>query len=355
MTETAFQPLTLRNGVTWANRMTLAPLTNKQSHADGVLSSDEIRWLEARGEGGFSMVMTAAAYVQRDGQSFEGQLGVSEDLHDAGLAELAARLKATGTQSALQLQHGGNRALPEFSGLPTVSAVEGRGARELTEAEVEALRDTFIAAALRAQKAGFDGVEVHGAHGYLLTQFLSAQNTRTDIWGGSYENRTRLVREIVSGIRKACGAQFTLGLRISPERYGIALEEAQRFATEMMTGGDLEYLDVSLWDYVKAPEDTGTGRLIDAFMDLPRGDCALGVAGKIYSSADVRACLSVGADFVMIGRGGILHADFPKAMAAQADFRVKDLPVTADYLRSQALGEKFVSYMSSGWPGFVEG
>ncbi|RRH78238.1 NADH:flavin oxidoreductase [Falsigemmobacter faecalis] len=355
MTETAFQPLTLRNGVTWENRITLAPLTNRQSHEDGVLSDDEIRWLEARGEGGFSMVMTAAAYVQRDGQSFEGQLGAATDLHDAGLAELAARLKASGTQSALQLQHGGNRSRPELSGLPMISAVEGRGARDMSGAEVEALRDTFIASALRAQKAGFDGVEVHGAHGYLLTQFLSDQNTRSDIWGGSYDNRTRLVREIVSGIRKACGADFTLGLRLSPERYGIALEEAQRFATEMMTGGDLEYLDVSLWDYAKAPEDTGTGRLLDAFMDLPRGTCALGVAGKIYAAADVRACLSAGADFVLIGRGGILHADFPQAMAADAGFRARDLPVTAEYLRSQALGERFVSYMATVWPGFVEG
>lgn len=354
MTETAFQPLTLRNGVTWANRLTLAPLTNKQSHDNGVLSSDEIRWLEARGEGGFSMVMTAAAYVQREGLSFEGQFGISGDLHDEGLAALAARLKAIGTQSALQLQHGGNRARPELSGLPTVSAVEGRGARGMTTAEVEALREAFISSAVRAQKAGFDGVEVHGAHGYLLTQFLSTENTRSDHWGGSYENRTRLVREIVSGIRKTCGASFTLGLRLSPERYGVVLEEAQRFATEMMTGGDLDYLDMSLWDYAKAPEETGTGRLIDAFMDLPRGDCALGVAGKIYSAADVRDCLSSGADFVLIGRGAILHADFPKAMAADSEFRVKDLPVTADYLRSQALGEKFVSYMAT-WPGFVEG
>lgn len=355
MTHTAFDPLKLRNGVTWKNRLALAPLTNKQSGDDGVLTEDETRWLEARAEGGFGMVMTAAAYVQPDGKAFERQLGIADARHDEGLRALAARLRAAGAASAVQLQHGGGKCSAEVSGLQPVAPSEGRGARAMSGAEVEALQQNFIDAALRAQRAGFDGVEVHGAHGYLLTQFLSPQqNQRSDRWGGSYDNRTRLVRDIVSGIRQACGAGFTLGLRISPERYGIPLDEAQRFATEMMTGGEIDYLDVSLWDYAKRPEGADSGRLIDAFMDLPRGDCALGVAGKIYSGEDVDACFAAGADFLLPGRAGILHADFPAALARDPAFRMAGLPVSRDHLRAQALGEAFVDYMAT-WDGFVRG
>jgi 2,4-dienoyl-CoA reductase-like NADH-dependent reductase (Old Yellow Enzyme family) len=182
-----FQPMTLTRGPTWKNRFMLAPLTNTQSHPDGVLSNEEFHWLTKRAEGGFALTMTCAAHVAAGGQGFPGQLGVFDDKHLEGLTRLASTIKAKGAVSSVQLHHAGSRSPKELVGQPVCPSDEPKsGARALLPAEVEALRDNFIAAAVRAQKAGFDGVEIHGAHGYILAQFLSPEiNHRTDRWGGS--------------------------------------------------------------------------------------------------------------------------------------------------------------------------
>lgn len=165
------------------NRFMLAPLTNLQSHADGVLSDDEYRWLTKRAEGGFAVTMTCAAHVQAAGQGFPGQLGIFGDQHLGGLSRLAAGLNGEGTHSVVQLHHAGMRSPRELIGEAPhcPSANEEFGARAMSLDEVKASRDAFIAGAKRAEKAGFHGVELHGAHGYLICQFLSAEvNQRTD-------------------------------------------------------------------------------------------------------------------------------------------------------------------------------
>ncbi|MFZ5668078.1 MAG: NADH:flavin oxidoreductase [Pseudomonadota bacterium] len=358
MPATLFDPLTFARGPAMKNRLMLAPLTNLQSHADGRMSDDEFRWLTMRAEGGFGLTMTCAAHVQRIGQGFPGQMGVWSDDHLEGLTRLAAAIKAQGSVAVVQLHHAGIRSPREIIGEAPVgpSADEETGARELTAAEVEQLRDDFIAAAVRAQTAGFDGVEVHGAHGYILCAFLSAQfNRRTDRWGGSPENRARLVVEILDGVRAACRPDFQLGLRLSPERFGIDLGEIQALARRLMTERKIDYLDMSLWDVRKAPMDEPyQGRsLIGYFTELDRGEVRLGVAGKIMTGEDAQWCLDQGCDFVLIGRGAILHHDWPKKVAADPAFRPVALPVARDHLRREGLGEAFVNYMAT-WKGFVE-
>ncbi len=163
------------------------------------------------------------------------------------------------------------------------------GGRALTTAEVEKLRDDFIAAAKRAETAGFDGVEVHGAHGYILAQFLSPElNRRDDAYGGSLENRARLIFEIVTGIRAACRPDFQLGIRLSPERFGLKLAEIRDVAAELLADAKIDFLDMSLWDVKKEPvEEEFHGRsLMSVFTELPRGQVCLGAAGKIASAAD---------------------------------------------------------------------
>lgn len=358
MPKTLFDALTFARGPAMKNRLMLAPLTNLQSHVDGRMSEDEFRWLTMRAEGGFGLTMTCAAHVQRVGQGFPGQMGVWSDDHLEGLTRLAAAIKARGSLAAVQLHHAGIRSPRALIGEAPVgpSADEETGARALTGDEVERLRDDFIAAAVRAQKAGFDGVEVHGAHGYILCAFLSAQtNRRTDRWGGSPENRARLVVEILEGVRKACRPDFQLGLRLSPERFGVDLGEIRDLAQRLMTGGMIDYLDMSLWDVRKEPMDEPyQGKsLISYFTDLDRGDVRLGVAGKIMTGEDALWCLEQGCDFVLIGRGAILHHDWPKRVAADPAFRPASLPVTRDHLRGEGLGEAFVGYMAT-WKGFVE-
>jgi 2,4-dienoyl-CoA reductase-like NADH-dependent reductase (Old Yellow Enzyme family) len=354
---TPFDELALARGPTWRNRFMLAPLTNGQSHPDGTLSDDEFQWLHWRAHGGFGLVMTCAAHMQRQGQGFGGQLGIFSDDHLPALIRLAKAIRDEGAVSSVQLHHAGIRSPAELIGQTPVGPSDDAetGARALSEAEVEQLAEDFIAAAVRAEKAGFDGVELHGAHGYILCAFLSAEtNRREDRWGGSLENRARILRTIIDGVRARTRPDFQLGLRLSPERFGLKIDAQISLARELLAEGKLDYLDLSLWSVFKPPmEEAFASRpLIDWFTELPRGETRLGVAGKLLSGEDVRRSLEHGADFAILGRGAILHHDFPRRMAADPDFRTIDLPVTRDYLRRERLGDAFIAYMS-GWKGFV--
>ncbi|MFC0282528.1 NADH:flavin oxidoreductase [Camelimonas abortus] len=347
----------LPRGPAMKNRFMLAPLTNMQSNPDGTLHDDEYNWLVRRAGGGFALTMTCAAHVQRSGQGFPGQLGIFSDDHLPGLTRLADGVRAAGSLSSVQLQHSGQRAVRELGGEPVAPvAVAETGARALTTDEVRRLRDDFIAAAVRAEKAGFDGVELHGAHGYLLCHFLDVANTREDGYGGALEDRARLLWEIIDGVRAATKPSFQLGVRLSPERYGIDLGEARVLASQLMTSGKIDYLDMSLWSVFKEPEDRAWAgrRLIDLFTGLPRGNTRLGVAGKIMNGATVQACLDAGADFVLVGRGAIIHHDFPRRVIADPGFAALPLPVSRAHLAAEGLGPKFIDYMATGWKGFVE-
>jgi 2,4-dienoyl-CoA reductase-like NADH-dependent reductase (Old Yellow Enzyme family) len=352
-----FSPLAFARGPQMKNRFMLAPLTNLQSHADGTLSDDEFRWLTMRATGGFAVTMTCAAHVQRVGQGFPGQLGFFGDQHLPGLTRLAKKVKDEGSVAVAQLHHAGMRSPADLIGeTPRCpSDNEETKARAMTASEVEELRDDFIAAAVRAERAGFDGVELHGAHGYILCQFISAEtNKRTDKWGGSLENRARLLTEIIAGVRAKTRKDFSLGVRLSPERFGLKLAEQKTLAGQLMQSGTIDYLDMSLWDSFKEPmeeEFKGT-TLMSHFTTLERGNTMLGAAGKIVSGDDAQRVLDLGCDFAIIGRSAILHHDFPRRVLNDAHFRPIALPVPADHLRHEGLGEKFVGYMQ-GWKGFV--
>ena len=350
-------PLPIERGPAWAHRITLAPLTNLQSHADGTLSDDELDWLVARGEGGFAMVMTCAAHVSPEGQCWDGQLGVWDDRFLPGLTRLADALRATGTTSCVQLQHGGMRASGDLSGHQPVAPWddEAKGARALGTAEVERVVRDFVEAAVRCERAGFDGVQVHGAHAYLLAQFLDARsNHRTDAYGGSPENRARVFHEVVDGIRAATGPDFQVGMRLTPERSGIALAESTALAEQLMTSGAIDHLDMSLWDVRKAPFETAyDGLLIDQFTALERGRTRLGVAGGVESAADAQWCLDRGADFVTVGTAGIVHHDFARRALADPAFEMASRPVSREHLRGERLGPDFIEYLAAGWGDLV--
>ncbi|MGN0063988.1 MAG: NADH:flavin oxidoreductase [Nocardioides sp.] len=350
-------PLDLAHGPSWPNRLALAPLTNLQSHRDGTVSDDERGWLAARARGGFGHVSTAAAWVRCDGHTWDGQLGAATEEHDEGLARLAATLRETGTTSSVQLHHGGKRATPALHGLDNVSAAADaeRHTRALSTAEVEEVVDSFVQAAVMAEYAGFDGVSVHAAHGYLLGQFLDPRsNERTDRYGGSVVNRLRIVLDVLAGIREATSSDFQVGVRLTPEGYGIPLVEGREHAREVFASGLVDHVDMSLWDVYMAPRrDDSGGRIIDRFVDLERGEARLGVTGKVLGAADARWCLEQGADYVGVGIGAILHHDFARRALAEADFTARGLPVTRDDLRAEHLGEAFIDYLADDWDDFV--
>lgn len=348
-----FDPLPLRSGATLKSRFILSPLTNLQSHPDGILSDDEYRWLTMRADGGFALTMTCAASVQESGVGFPGQLGFHDDKHLPGLTRLAARINEAGSHSVAQLHHGGLRSLKNPK---APSADEKLKAEAMTLDEIRASRDHFIAAAQRAERAGFRGVELHGAHGYLICSFLSPElNRRDDAYGGDAERRARFLLECIDGIRAATRRDFSLGVRFSPERWGIDTLEIRDLAQRLMREAKIDYIDMSLWDVRKAPNDEKLqGRtLASYFTELDRGETRLGAAGKIMSAQDARDVLAMGFDFPVLGRAAILHHDFPKRVAANPDFAAIATPVSEAYLRAEGLGPAFVNYMRT-WKGFVE-
>ena len=344
-------------GPAMKNRFMLAPLTNSQSHEDGVLSDEEQHWLTMRATGGFGLTMTCAAHVQALGKGFPGQLGVFGDEHLEGLTRLAAGINAEESVSIVQLHHAGMRSPIDLIGEAPLcpSADEETGARALEHAEVLQLVDDFVAAAVRSERAGFDGVEIHGAHGYIVAQFLSPEiNRRDDEFGGSLENRARLLLAIIDGIREQCGPDFILGVRLSPERFGLRLGEMIEVAERLLADQKIDFLDMSLWDVFKEPEEEEfTGRtLMSCFTELDRGGVRLGVAGKIRTPEDAETALAAGADWIMLGRAAILHHDFPNRYEADPRFVPVDNPVTREYLAAEGLSEAFIDYMA-GWKGFV--
>jgi 2,4-dienoyl-CoA reductase-like NADH-dependent reductase (Old Yellow Enzyme family) len=345
-------------GAKMKNRFMLAPLTNQQSHEDGSLSNDEFYWLTMRAKGGFGLIMTCASHVQDVGKGFAGQLGIFSDNLIDGHKRLTSKIKQHGSLAVIQLHHAGMRSPFEVIKQKAVcpSDSEKHNARALTLEEVYQLRDDFIAAAVRAQKCGYDGVEVHGAHGYILTQFLSAKiNQRQDQYGGSLQNRARLIFEIIDGIRTQCGENFLLGIRLSPERFGMQLSEIKTLSQQLIDDGKIDFIDLSLWDCFKTPEEFPESKmnLLEHVLQLDFKKVKLTVAGNIRTGEDVQKVLNVGVDFVTIGRSGILHHDFPKKVIENPDFEPIDNPVTVTHLKSEGLSETFINYMRR-WEGFVE-
>ena len=161
--------------------------------------------------------------------------------------------------------------------------------------------------------------------------------------------------EIVRGIRQICRPDFTIGVRLSPERFGMKLSETTVIAQRLMDSGLIDFLDMSLWDVFKEPEeDAFKGRtLLSYFTALNRGDVRLAVAGGIRSPRDAERACDAGADFLALGRAAILHHDFPLRYGENREFSPTELPVSREYLHREGLSDRFVEFMNN-WKGFVK-
>ena len=303
-------------------------------------------------------MMTCASHVQKNGKGFPGQLGIFSDKHIPGHQRLVKVIQSHGSLAVIQLHHAGMRSPHELiDGAPLCPSENKKyGARSLMHDEVIQLRNDFIQAAIRSKKCGYDGVEIHGAHGYILCQFLSSEiNNRTDEYGGNLENRARLIQEIAQGIREACGEHFLLGLRLSPERFGMDIQEIKTLCGWLIDSNVLDFLDISLWDCFKMPEDEKykDKPLLDHFTSMDRKNTVLTVAGKIMTANDVQRIMDAGIDFVSIGRAAILHHDYPLRVINDSQFSPVPTPVSPTYLRNEGLSNIFINYMRR-WPLFVK-
>lgn len=236
MKDPLFQPFTFKNGVTLRNRVVMAPMTTWSSNADETISDEELRYYRARAQG-VGLLLTGCSHVQPSGIGFTDEFAAYDDRFIPSLTKLADAAKSGGAVAVLQLFHAGNKAVPDLipnGELVSASAMaapkgpfnDGKlASRELTESEIFELIHDFGQATRRAIEAGFDGIELHGAHGFLIQNFLSPLfNQRQDQWGGSLENRMRFPLEVVREVRRVidehASRPFLLGYRISPEEPG---------------------------------------------------------------------------------------------------------------------------------------
>jgi 2,4-dienoyl-CoA reductase-like NADH-dependent reductase (Old Yellow Enzyme family) len=351
-------PLRFANGRMAPNRVWLAPMTNLQSHADGALADDELRWLERRAEGGFGVIESCATHVSLDGRGWVGQFGIDDDARIDEWRRVAEALHVHGSLLIPQIFHAGERAAAAANGVPawSASADEAKGVVAGTEQQIEAVIEAFRAAAVRAERAGADGVELHGAHGYLLCQFLSATgNRRTDAWGGSLENRARLLRTTLAAVRGAVGRDFIVGVRLSPEDFGatkgLDLDESVQVAQWMAEDG-ADFLHISLWDATKNTQKYPQTHANRVFRDALPDAVPLVTAGNIWTRDDADAQLALGADAVALGRSAIANPAWPQTVGRDGTAPDRP-PLSRQALRDRGLGEAFVTYMAR-WPGFVQ-
>ena len=309
-----FQPLTLNNGVTVKNRLVVAPMTHFGSQADGLISDQERTFLNNRA-GDMGLFITAATLVQKDGKAFHGQPEATGEHCLDSLKETAQILQQQGAKAILQIHHGGSKAIDELlDGLDKISAStnEAEHAREATAEEVEALIASYAQAADLALRAGFDGVEIHGANGYLIQQFYSAQsNRRNDQWGGSLENRMRFPLAVVDAVvavrEKHQRDDFIIGYRFSPEEPGddgLTMTETGALI-DALVQKPLQYLHVSLWEFdkkIRRGGDTAQTRM-QFIHERINGKLPLIGVGNLFTADQILAAYETGwAEFIALGK-----------------------------------------------------
>ena len=348
-----FDPLTLRS-LTLSNRIVVSPMC-QYSSVDGFSNDWHVVHLGARAVGGAALVMTEATAVTADGRISPQDLGIYDDRHVEGLAHCVRVVHAQKTLAGTQLAHAGRKgstARP-WEGGGVVAAAQGGwqpvgptetpfadnypAPRAATTADIAAIVEAFTNAARRALEAGFDVVELHAAHGYLIHEFLSPLvNTRTDDYGGSYDNRVRLCLEIVDAVRGVWPARLPLLVRISATDWkegGWDLDQAVELARRLRALG-VDLIDCSSGGAVHDQQITvGPGYQVP-FAERIRRDAGVptGAVGLITRAEQADAIITRGqADIVLLARELLRDPYWP---LHAADHLAQKIPWPPQYLRA---------------------
>lgn len=216
-------PIKIRN-LEISNRVVMPPMGTALCNPDSTVSDALLAYMERQAQSGAGLLISEITAVHPTGLVAPFQLGSWDDKFLPGLTQLAKIMRSAGSKAALQIHHAGRESLfmlqegKAIGPSASPSLVFGQAPKEMTKEDIQEIIAAYGAAAIRARQAGFDAVEIHGAHGYLLTQFLSAvSNQRTDEYGGSFANRARFAVEVVRSVRKSVGDDFPVLLRISAE------------------------------------------------------------------------------------------------------------------------------------------
>ena len=351
-----------RSGKIAKNRIVLAAMTNKQSHEDGTLSNAEIDWLVHRAKGGFGIITTAATHVSKDGQSWDGEFGVFDDLHIGQLNKLTSLVRKEGSLCFAQLFHGGCQSSERLTGSVPISSSKNYSkgsisgySLEACEADIYRIIDDFTSAANRCANAGFDGVELHAAHGYLISQFLGTKtNTRKDKWGGDLTQRSRFLLEIFRSIKNVLPESFIIGVRISPEieRIGIVLDDSIKLCS-ILTDEGIDFIHLSCWNAFKGSISyrNNSKTLTEWFSTSLNNPPPIISTGKVWSHKDAQHLLNQGADLIGVGRAAIGHPDWA-IQVKNPNYDPAKPPFSVTELRKAMLSEVFIDYMRN-WEGFV--
>lgn len=291
-------------------------------------------------EGEIGLIITGHAYVHPSGKASPRQIAVDDDRKIPGLARLAEAVhqSSRGSLVFMQISHAGRQTSPALCGQQPLapSAVYDPVSRvlprELTVEEIYQVIEWFVKAAGRARQAGFDGVQLHAGHGYLLSSFISPHtNRRLDDWGGSSENRSRIIREIIAGIRQTCGPEFPLIIKMNATDHlpgGLTLEEAANIAISLEQAG-LQAIEISggmneaglgsVWPGLRAEEEEGyfvpLAASIKKILKIP----VIGLGGiRTYRVAE-KLVASGQVDLISMSRPFINHPGLVK------DFRTRHL------------------------------
>ncbi len=234
------------NGMELKNRLVRSATHEAMADDAGFPTDRLFKLYERLAKGGVGLIITGYTYVSRDGK-FKAMLGIDTDEHISKYRKLVDRVHQNGAKIAMQLNHCGRQTTKEMTGIQPIapSAVKDKSLfvmpREMTEADIERIIEAFAQAALRVKDSGFDALQIHGAHGYLISQFLCPHtNRRQDKWGGSIENRMRFVTEIYERVRKSVGDDYPILIKLSAYDHmknGLKPEEGIVMAKKMAEMG----------------------------------------------------------------------------------------------------------------------
>jgi 2,4-dienoyl-CoA reductase-like NADH-dependent reductase (Old Yellow Enzyme family)/thioredoxin reductase len=309
------------------NRGVMPAMVTNFSNADGSVTDRLIAYHEARAKGGVGLIIVEAAYVDWAGKGFPNQIGIDKDELIPGLKRLVEHVHRHGTKIAIQLHHAGREADPRVTKMdlvapsaipcPVVQAMP----KELTIDEIKELVNKYKSAAERAKEAGFDAVELHGTHGYILNQFLSpVSNHRTDAYGGNTEKRMKFPLEIIDAVRDSLGGDYPIIYRIASEEFlpgGLMLEDALAFSKILVEHG-VNALHVSGGTYASDRSSSGSDDILGVYVESAaainkaiHSAIPVIVANRIKTPEFADEIIADGkADLITAGRAVLCDADY---------------------------------------------
>lgn len=313
------------------NRLVMPPMVTNFGTQDGYVTDRTRYYYEARAAGGVGLIIVEATCIDAPvGKLSPNQLVIDDDKYIPPLRELAQVIQRHGARTAIQLHHAGRSAPSVVTGHQPIAPSSiplpgGEMPRELTVGEIKEIVRRFAEAAERAKRAGFDAVEIHAAHGYLISQFLStASNKRQDEYGGDLRNRARILLDIVAAVRGMVGASYPVWCRINGREYGIeggtTTEEAQEVARMCQTAG-VAAIHVSAYGYGTDPRHLPISALRDGYLirfaEAVKQAVSIPViaVGRLTPAFGEKIVEEAKVDLVAIGRGLIADPELPRKAA----------------------------------------